>query len=138
MRSLATMRIRSPISYISRTLPLAMRGRSATVGMRPEASSGSGGFRGRAGRPIPAHPRVVELSSKRGISRARGDTEAMELRLSELVGALSHALDVTHGQPAGHAARSCVIGMRIARAVGLDADTQSSLFYALLLKDAGC
>src|SRR3954453_19250248 len=47
MRSLATMRIRSPISYISRTLPLAIRGRSATVGMGPQASSGSGGRRGR-------------------------------------------------------------------------------------------
>src|SRR3954451_10576024 len=45
MRSLATMRIRSPISYLTRTLPLALRGRSATVGMRPQASSGSGGFR---------------------------------------------------------------------------------------------
>jgi HD-GYP domain-containing protein (c-di-GMP phosphodiesterase class II) len=62
----------------------------------------------------------------------------MELRLSEVVGALSHALDVTHGQPGGHAARSCLIGMRIARAVGVDADTSSALFYALLLKDAGC
>src|SRR3954454_17095179 len=31
MRSLATMRMRSPISYISRTLPLAIRGKSATV-----------------------------------------------------------------------------------------------------------
>jgi HD-GYP domain-containing protein (c-di-GMP phosphodiesterase class II) len=62
----------------------------------------------------------------------------MELRLSEVVGALSHALDVTHGQPGGHAARSCLIGMRIARTVGVDAGTSSALFYALLLKDAGC
>jgi putative nucleotidyltransferase with HDIG domain len=62
----------------------------------------------------------------------------MELRLSEVVGALSHALDVTHGQPGGHAARSCLIGMRIARAVGLGTAEQSSIFYALLLKDAGC
>jgi HD-GYP domain-containing protein (c-di-GMP phosphodiesterase class II) len=62
----------------------------------------------------------------------------MELRLSEVVGALSHALDVTHGQPDGHAARSCLIGMRIAQAIGLGADDRSALFYALLLKDAGC
>ncbi len=62
----------------------------------------------------------------------------MEIRLSEVVGALSHALDVTHGQPPGHAARSCLIGMRIARALDLGPDDASALFYALLLKDAGC
>ena len=62
----------------------------------------------------------------------------MELRLSEVVGALSHALDVTHGQPGGHAARSCLLGMRIAEAVGVGAVDRSALFYALLLKDAGC
>jgi len=65
-------------------------------------------------------------------------TETMELRLSEVVGALSHALDVTHGQPDGHAARSCLLGMRIAEELGLGADDRSALFYALLLKDAGC
>ena len=34
--------------------------------------------------------------------------------------------------------RSCKIGMRLADTLGLDADTRSDLFYALLLKDAGC
>ncbi|MEA2268374.1 MAG: hypothetical protein QOC64_984 [Solirubrobacteraceae bacterium] len=62
----------------------------------------------------------------------------MQIRLSQVVGALSHALDITHGQPAGHAARTCLIGMRIAEAIGLDAEDRSALFYALLLKDAGC
>ena len=33
---------------------------------------------------------------------------------------------------------SCVIGMRIADELGLDAATRSRLFYALLMKDAGC
>src|SRR5215218_10327083 len=62
----------------------------------------------------------------------------MEPRLSEVVAALSHALDITHGQPGGHAARSCLLGMRIADAIGLGGDDRSALFYALLLKDAGC
>lgn len=61
-----------------------------------------------------------------------------ELRLSELISGLSHALDITEGQPRGHAERSCVIGMRLASELGLDNDTRSSIFYALLLKDAGC
>jgi HD-GYP domain-containing protein (c-di-GMP phosphodiesterase class II) len=60
------------------------------------------------------------------------------IRLSEVVAALSHALDVTEGQPLGHAERSCLIGLRLAEAVGMDAAQRSSLFYALLLKDAGC
>ena len=52
--------------------------------------------------------------------------------------ALSHALDITEGQPRGHAERSCLIGMRLVEAIGLDEATSSSAFYALLLKDAGC
>ena len=60
------------------------------------------------------------------------------MRLSDVIGAMSAALDVTEGQPAGHAVRSCVIGMRVADAIGLPAAERSSLFYALLLKDAGC
>ena len=62
----------------------------------------------------------------------------MDIRLSELVSALSHALDVTGGQPMGHAERTCLIGLRLADAIGLEPTRRSSLFYALLLKDAGC
>jgi len=62
----------------------------------------------------------------------------VDIRLSELVSALSHALDVTGGQPMGHAERTCLIGQRLADAVGLESAQRSSLFYALLLKDAGC
>jgi putative nucleotidyltransferase with HDIG domain len=61
-----------------------------------------------------------------------------EIALSELIGALSSALDVGEGEPVGHAARSCLIGMRLADEIGFDADARSDLFYALLLKDAGC
>ncbi|HEX7238715.1 MAG TPA: HD domain-containing phosphohydrolase, partial [Longimicrobiaceae bacterium] len=60
------------------------------------------------------------------------------IKLSEVISALSYALDITEGQPEGHAVRSCLIGMRVAREVGLPAEQLSALFYALLLKDAGC
>ena len=60
------------------------------------------------------------------------------IALSEVIGGLSYALDVTEGEPPGHAVRSCLIGMRLAEEIGLDAETRSHLFYALLLKDAGC
>ena len=41
------------------------------------------------------------------------------VRLAELLGALSHALDMTEGQPAGHCARCCWIGIHIGREIGL-------------------
>ena len=58
--------------------------------------------------------------------------------LSEVLGALSYALDLTEGEPPGHAVRTTAIGMRLAEQIGLGEEDRSSLFYALLLKDAGC
>lgn len=66
------------------------------------------------------------------------DPTSETLRLSELLASLSRALDITEGQPEGHAARSCLIGMRLAKEIGLDAGQSASLFYALLMKDLGC
>lgn len=60
------------------------------------------------------------------------------IRLSEVVSALSQALDLTEGQPMGHAIRSCILGMRIAEELRLPSQDCSDLYYALLLKDAGC
>ncbi|MDB5327951.1 MAG: hypothetical protein JWM57_3520 [Phycisphaerales bacterium] len=61
-----------------------------------------------------------------------------DLRLSDVLSSLSYALDLTSGQPPGHASRSCLIGMRIASELRFDADDRSALFYGLLLKDLGC
>ena len=58
--------------------------------------------------------------------------------LSEVIGALSYALDLTEGEPPGHAVRACAIGMRIAEQIGMAEHDRHDLFYALLLKDAGC
>jgi len=63
---------------------------------------------------------------------------AAEVRLSEVLSALSHALDLTEGQPEGHTLRSCAIGMRLAAECGVGEDDRRALYYALLLKDAGC
>jgi putative nucleotidyltransferase with HDIG domain len=62
----------------------------------------------------------------------------MQVRLADVVGAMSFALDLTEGEPPGHAVRAAKIGMRLADALALDAEARSHLFYALLLKDAGC
>ena len=61
-----------------------------------------------------------------------------ELRLAEVVSALSYALDLTDGQPAGHSIRCCWIGIHIGRAIGLSENEMSDLYYTLLLKDLGC
>lgn len=60
------------------------------------------------------------------------------IRTSQLLGALSTALDLTEGLLAGHSARTCWLAMRLAAAIGLDDTDRESLFYAALLKDAGC
>ena len=60
------------------------------------------------------------------------------LRLTELIGSLSHALDMTEGQPRGHCIRCCWIGSRLGEQLGLDARQRHDLYYTLLLKDLGC
>jgi HD-GYP domain-containing protein (c-di-GMP phosphodiesterase class II) len=61
-----------------------------------------------------------------------------EIKLSELMAALSHALDITEGQPEGHCVRCCWIGMHIGRQMNLPDDELWDLYYTLLLKDLGC
>ena len=61
-----------------------------------------------------------------------------KIGLAELVGALSHALDITEGQPAGHGVRCCWIGMQLGEALGFSTATMGDLYYSLLLKDVGC
>ena len=60
------------------------------------------------------------------------------LTLSQLIGALSHALDITEGQAEGHCVRCCWIGMHVGREMGLPEQTLWELYYTLLLKDLGC
>ena len=60
------------------------------------------------------------------------------IRTSELISALSYALDLTEGRSMGHSVRTCVMGMRLAQHIGLSMEEQADLYYALLLKDAGC
>jgi len=58
--------------------------------------------------------------------------------MSEVVAALTYALDITEGQPEGHGLRACLIGMRVGQELDLDDGALSDLYYALMLKDLGC
>ncbi len=58
--------------------------------------------------------------------------------LSELLSALSFALDLTEGAVPGHALRSCLLGMRLGMELGFSTAALADLYHALLLKDVGC
>jgi len=58
--------------------------------------------------------------------------------LSEIISALTFALDLTEGAVPGHALRSCLLGMRLGDALGISGKLRTDLYYALQLKDVGC
>ncbi len=60
------------------------------------------------------------------------------VRLAEVIGALTYALDLTEGQRPGHTLRTTLIAMRLAEQQGLDGEALGALYYAALLKDSGC
>lgn len=60
------------------------------------------------------------------------------MKMAELIGALSHALDMTEGQPPGHCVRACWIALQIGKEYGLEDKALWELFYCVLLKDLGC
>src|ERR1700736_1182144 len=65
-------------------------------------------------------------------------SSATQLRMSDLISALSYALDLTEGQPMGHGVKCCLLSMRLADILSLSMQERSDLYYATLLKDAGC
>ena len=85
------------------------------------------------------HPEAANDGAARRARDAQARaTPANGPRLGELLGGLSHALDMAAGQPAGHAMRSCWVGQQVGRIVGLSTGQRRDLFYVTLLKDAGC
>ena len=67
-----------------------------------------------------------------------GPSLVADVSLSEVLAAMSSALDMTEGQEPGHTVRTCIIGMRMAEELNLSAFEKVALYGALLLKDAGC
>jgi putative nucleotidyltransferase with HDIG domain len=78
------------------------------------------------------------LPNNRLLRRVPVFDPGVEIRMSDLVIALSEALDLNEGQPPGHAQRCCLIAMKLGEMLGLDPRTMSDLYYATLVKDAGC
>ena len=55
-----------------------------------------------------------------------------------MLAALSFALDLTEGQPMGHALRTDLIALELAARLDLPLQIRRDLHYAALLKDSGC
>jgi HD-GYP domain-containing protein (c-di-GMP phosphodiesterase class II) len=61
-----------------------------------------------------------------------------QIRLAELVAALSLGIDLGFGQPMEHVLRQCLISLRIAERVGLDDPGRAAVYYTALLINVGC
>jgi len=61
-----------------------------------------------------------------------------QVRLAELVAALSLGVDLGFGQPMEHVLRQCLIALRLAEQIGLDEDERAVVYYTALLVNVGC
>lgn len=60
------------------------------------------------------------------------------VRLAEVVASMSLATDLGLGQPMEDVIRSCLIGLRLGGALGLDESEQAATYYVALLAWVGC
>ncbi|GAC1359794.1 MAG: HD domain-containing protein [Herpetosiphon sp.] len=88
--------------------------------------------------PTTYAPRRSPLLDRPTDTSAVDQFDETQVRLAEVLSALTYALDLTEGHPPGHTLGSTVIGMRIGVDIGLDATELEDLYYTLLLKDVGC
>jgi HD-GYP domain-containing protein (c-di-GMP phosphodiesterase class II) len=61
-----------------------------------------------------------------------------QVRLAELIAALSLGVDLGFGQPMEHVLRQCLIGLRLAERLELDEETRAVVYYTALLVNVGC
>jgi len=61
-----------------------------------------------------------------------------QMRLAELIAAISLATDLGTGQPTGHALRTCYLAMGLARELGVSVQDEFDTFYLALLRFLGC
>src|SRR5262245_6708581 len=80
-------------------------------------------------------PFTLELASANTAANA---ADAQQIRLAEVLSALTYALDLTEGQRPGHTLRTAIIATRIGKVLELSQEDLSALYYAALLKDSGC
>jgi HD-GYP domain-containing protein (c-di-GMP phosphodiesterase class II) len=67
-----------------------------------------------------------------------GGTGPPQIRLAELVAALSLGIDLGFGQPMEHVLRQCLIALRLADLSGLGEQDRAAVYYTALLVNVGC
>ena len=67
-----------------------------------------------------------------------GGSDGAQVRLAELVAALSLGIDLGFGQPMEHVLRQCLIALRLAELLGLDDEERQTVYYTALLVNVGC
>jgi HD-GYP domain-containing protein (c-di-GMP phosphodiesterase class II) len=67
-----------------------------------------------------------------------GEIDRAQVRLAELVAALSLGIDLGFGQPMEHVLRQCLIALRLAEGIGLDEEQRAVVYYTALLINVGC
>src|SRR5207245_4927799 len=103
------------------------RARDPLSGQRPQARR-----RGARGHPTPQRRAGNGRRSPPSISMAE------QLRLAELMAALSLATDLEMGQPLEQALRTCLIAVALGERLGLANDGLSEVHYVALLPFLGC
>src|SRR6266850_1960030 len=69
---------------------------------------------------------------------AASEIRPTEVRLAEIVAALSLGIDLGFGQPMEHVLRQTLIALRLAERVGLSEDERAVVYYTALLINVGC
>ena len=67
-----------------------------------------------------------------------GGARQPQVRLAELVAALSLGVDLGFGQPMEHVLRQCLIALRLADHAGLSEQERVAVYYTALLVNVGC
>src|SRR5262245_58244460 len=67
-----------------------------------------------------------------------GGSERVEVRLAELVAALSLGIDLGFSQPMEPVLRQCMIALRMAELLGLSENERLVVYYTALLINVGC
>ena len=85
--------------------------------------------------------RIMMAIAGRGPKDAMTDEapgDGTQVRLAELVAALSLGVDLGFGQPMEHVLRQCLIALRLAERAGLDEGERVVVYYTALLVNVGC
>ncbi|HKR98605.1 MAG TPA: HD domain-containing phosphohydrolase, partial [Candidatus Dormibacteraeota bacterium] len=65
-------------------------------------------------------------------------SDRSQVRLAELVAAISLGIDLGFGQPMEHVLRQCLIALRLAERINLDETRRAAVYYTALLINVGC